>query len=260
MAVLPLSTFPELPSVSVTYRQPPSSVPSPATPSPPLLVVGSKEKEKLLGSFTTLRNKFRNMSRGVRSPQRILSPRGGGATLKTYLDGERGKEEKEEEEHGVMSPHKALSDSGGALEPQEVERGRARYPYSVGRSDSFGRGEMQPAYPRHSIKRSGSSDTISSQSTLVPRPSLLDSDDPPLGIADLIRSSRPTLTRSRVQAHDKYRQHGYQGYHQEGGKGGNEEEEEGKEDDRRTIEGELRADSFVPLVPYILGSRPSHVE
>ena len=244
MAALPPSTFPELPSVSVTYRQPPSPVPSPATPSPPLFVVGSKEKEKLLGSFTTLRNKFRNISqitRGVRSPQRILSPRGGGPTLKTYLNGERGKGEKEEEDHGDVSPHKGLSDSEGTLETQEVNRGRVRYPSSVGRSDSFGQGEIQPAYPRHSMKRSGSSDTISSQSTLVPPPSLLDSSmDHPLGIADLIRSSRPTLTHSRVQAHDKYRQHRYQGYSQERGKGGSEEEEEGKDDDRRTIEGELR--------------------
>ena len=229
--------------MSVTYRQPPS--PSPAVPSSPLFVVGSKEKEKLLGSFTTLRNKFRNISqktRGVRSPQRILSPRGG-ATLKTYPDNERGKGDKEEEEYrGNVSPHKALSDLEGALEPHEAGRGRVRYSSSVGRSDSFGQGEVPPAYPHPNMKRSGSSDTISSQSTLVQRPSLLDSEDHPLGIADLIRSSRPTLTLSRIQAHDKYRQRGYQGYRKEGRKGVSEEEEEGKDDDRTTIEGELRPD------------------
>ena len=210
-------------------------------------MVGSKEKEKLLGSFTILRNKFRNISqktRGVRSPQRILSPRGG-ATLKTYVNDDRGngdkEEEGEEEEERNVSPHKSPSDSEG-VEPQVAGHGRVR----MGRSDSFGRGEVGSAYQRPSMKRSGSSDTISSQSTLVPRTSLLDSEDHPLGIADLIRPSRPTLTQSRVQAHDKYRQHRYERYCQEGRKG-NEEEEEGKDDDR-TIGGELRIGSSVSMV------------
>ena len=220
-----LSPFPELPSVSVIYRPPPCPSSSPiASSSPPQPIVGSKEKEKLLGSFTILRNKFRNISQKTRS--RMESPRSG-PTLRTYIEpetsGGEGKEVGEEE-----SERKTSTDSEA---PAPFGVGR----YSSGRSDSFGRG-LRPGY-RQGMRRSGSDDTMSSQSTLVPHSSLLHSEDHPLGIADLIHTSRPTLTQSRVRAHDKYRLHSYQPFRAEVGKGGKEREEE-KEDDQRTIEGQ----------------------
>jgi hypothetical protein len=222
------SPFPELPSVSVIYRPPPCPSSSPiASSSPPQPIVGSKEKEKLLGSFTILRNKFRNISQKTRS--RMESPRSG-PTLRTYIEpetsGGEGKEVGEEE-----SERKTSTDSEGHTAPAPFGVGR----YSSGRSDSFGRG-LRPGY-RQGMRRSGSDDTMSSQSTLVPHSSLLHSEDHPLGIADLIHTSRPTLTQSRVRAHDKYRLHSYQAFRAEVGKGGKEREEE-KEDDQRTIEGQ----------------------
>lgn len=224
------SPVPELPSVSVTYRQPPCSVPSPTSSSPPHPVVGSKEKEKLLGSFTILRNKFRNISQKTRG--RLESPRSG-PTLKTYVGPDMGGGEGKEE--GVDTRHHKLSaDSEGSTDVAPAAFGAGRY--SSGRSDSFGRG-MRPGY-RPGMRRSGSDDTMSSQSTLVPHSSLLQSEDLPLGIADLIHTSRPTLTQSRVRAHDKYRQHSYQSFRAEVGKRGKEREEE-KEDDQRTIEGQF---------------------
>ena len=252
------SPVPELPSVAVTCRQSPSSS---ANATPPQPIVGSREKERLLGSFTTLRNKFRNISQktrsrldGSRSPQRGLSPRGG-ATLRTFLDEEGGRGE-----GGASSPRKASTDSEGTSEPPTPGGGYAGARYSSsGRSDSFGRG-VRPAYHRHGMKRSESNDTLNSQSTqstIVPRPSLLESDDHPQGIADLIRGpSRPTLTQSRIWAHDKsasparHRHHGYRGYGRQGEKDGKEgdraeeeeEEEEDEEeggDDRQNNEGAL---------------------
>ena len=85
--------------------------------------------------------------------------------------------------------------------------------------------------------------SLSSQSTLVPPSSLLASEDHPLDIMGLINAqSRPTLTKSRVLAHDKFRQQGqgYQSYRSSGRKERKAEEDReggGKDDDQRTIEG-----------------------
>ena len=222
--------------MSVIYRQPPSSAHSPASSSPPSLSVGSREKEKLLGSFTILRNKFRNISQKTRGRlEGVVSPRSG-PSLRTYIDtapesegvsGEGG-DDGEEEERG-----------GGKTDPGAGPLSIGVPRYSAGRSDSIGRG-VRPGY-RVGLRRSGSDDTMSSQSTLVPPSSfLLQSEDHPLGIADLIHTSQPTLTLSRIQAHDKYRSHSYRGFRGEGGKREKEmEERESREDDdQRTIEGE----------------------
>ena len=212
-------------------------------------MVGSKEKEKLLGSFTTLRDKFRNFSQKTRGRlEGNRSPRGG-PTLKIYTDEEGGRGDKEE-----VSDYPRKGSSEGVPDPVTPGAGHSRGHYSSGRSDSFGRG-VRPTYPRHSMKRSESDDTISSQSTLVPRTSLLDSDDHP--IADILRATmQPMLTQSQVWAHDKSassRHRQYRGYRSERRKAGKEgdrgeeEEEEGKEDDRRTIEGgELNSHSVWP--------------
>ena len=221
----PISPFPELPSVSVTYRQPPCPSPSPvSSSSPPHPTIGSKEKEKLLGSFTILRNKFRNISQKTRA--RVESPRSG-PSLRTYIEPDVGRGEGKEEEREQKM---ATNTEGHAEAPPVPSFGRYS---SSGRSDSFGRG-VRPGY--RGMRRSGSDDTMSSQSTLVPHSSLLHSEDPPLGIADLIHTSRPTLTQSRVRAHERSRQHSYQAFRTEVGKRGRGREEE-KEEDQRTIEG-----------------------
>ena len=146
--------------------------------------------------------------------------------MRTYVDIE-GSGEKEEEDERRQS--KTSSDS------EALFSAPGRYPLS-GRSDSIGRG-VKPSYHHHGgVRRSGSDETISSQSTLVPHTSLLESDNNPLGIADLIHA-QPTLTQSRIRAHDKYRHQGYRGYRRKENKVGD-EEEEGKDDDRTTLQGE----------------------
>lgn len=242
--------------MAVTYCQPPAPSPASTGTSPPSHpIVGSKEKEKdkLLGSLTTIRKKLRNMSHKTRgksegnhtaletAPQRVSSPRAV-PTLQLYTKEEDGdRREKEERE----SSRKTSSESEEVSESMGARYGGGQYP--SGRSDSFGRG-VRPSFSRHGMKRSESNDTLSSQSTLVPRTSLLD-DDHPMGIADLIRApSHPTLTQSRIWAHDKSalsRHRGYQNRRKGGKEREREEEEEegdgegeGKDDDRRTIEGE----------------------
>lgn len=265
----PCSSGPELPTISVTYRQPCSS-----TEPLPQPVVGSREKERLISSsMQTLRNKFRTFSQKSRgrvnnscSPQRLShSPRH--ASLKTYVDesgGAEGEEEEEEEQgkgegrHSNASSRKPSTDSESIPEAAPHSAGYSSVRYGSGRSDSFGRG-VRPFYHRHppGLKRSESNDTLSSQSTLVPRTSFLESEDHPLGIADLIHDShRPTLTQSRVWAHEnsasRHRQQVYHHYNREGQKArkdgrverreeGEEEEGEGegeaKDEDRTTIQG-----------------------
>lgn len=204
-----------------------------------MVVVGSKEKEKLLGSFTTLRNKFRNISQKTRGRleggggggSRNISPRNndGVATLRTYVDLQN--ESDSTERPGGMEEESCKVSSAG----DDIASG-GRY-QSGNRSDSFGRG-IRPTYSRHGMKRSGSDDTISSQSTLVTRTSLLDSYDHPLGIADLINApSRPTLTQSRVMAHDKYRQQPY--YHHQRHSNKDQSKDNKDDDDQRTIEGKI---------------------
>ena len=222
-----------------------------------------------------LRKKFRSLSQKSRARWSVSLPRQPSPqqpSLKAYVDeGTREREEREEEEEeveeerevrgrGVQSSASSKPSSGGP----DVHAWHGTSRYSLGRADSFGRG-VRPSYPRHStaLKRSESSDTLSSQSTLVPRPSFLESEDHPLGIADLIHESRPpqlTLTQSRVWAHEKrashHRQfHHYHRHREKEGKGSRmegegeeeeeveeegeeeEEEEEGREEDGKTIEG-----------------------
>ena len=252
----PRSSGPELPTISVTYRQPPSSADS--LPQP---VVGSKEKERLLSSsMQTLRNKFRTFSQKSRSrvnnscsPQQLsYSPRR--ASMKAYMDEGGGVEGEEEEEEGKeggkrsnASSRKPSTDSESIPEAAPHSAGYSSARYSSGRSDSFGRG-VRPFYHRHGpgLKRSESNDTLSSQSTLVPRPSFLESEDHPLGIADLIHDShRPTLTQSRVWAHEnsasRHRQQAYHHYNQEGQKSRKDGRAEGREEEGEEGEGEGEA-------------------
>lgn len=65
-----------------------------------------------------------------------------------------------------------------------------------GRSDSFGR-NMRPGYP---LRRHNSNESVSSQSTLVPRVPFYEAED--IGIVDMIRpeAERGGLTMSRINA------------------------------------------------------------
>ena len=79
-----------------------------------------------------------------------------------------------------------------------------------GRSDSFGR-NMRPGYP---LRRHNSNESVSSQSTIVPRVSFYEAEDT-YGIVDMIRpeTERGGLTQSRINAlqRSEDRKHRYGG-------------------------------------------------
>ena len=126
------------------------------------------------------------------------------------------------------------SDSGGL--PVDINggphvgsssSGAVRYS-SNGRSDSLTRG-LKPSYSSSSggsaggypLRRYGSSESMSSQSTLVNRTGYEVEDDPQQSIADLIGMGRPGLTRSQINAHTRSEARKMRhGYHLGGGGGG----------------------------------------
>ena len=77
-----------------------------------------------------------------------------------------------------------------------------------GRNDSLER-RMRPSYhhrmyERTNLRRTGSSETVSSQSTLV-QPRDYEMDDPSMAITDFLHSNvgRQSLTESRIQAQER---------------------------------------------------------
>ena len=88
-----------------------------------------------------------------------------------------------------------------------------------GRSDSLTRG-MKPSYGGYQLRRHGSSESMSSQSTLVNRTGYVAEDDTQQSIIDLIGMGHSGLTRSQINAHMKSearkQRHNYHG----GGGGG----------------------------------------
>ena len=99
------------------------------------------------------------------------------------------------------------SDNTGDLGSGFIARGSVSHHHSsssrhYGRGDSFGR-NMRPSYGM--LKRSGSSDTFSSQSTLVQRPSFY--EDPSIGLMDYISDKiggQNSLTQDRIRAHTRF--------------------------------------------------------
>ena len=95
--------------------------------------------------------------------------------------------------------------------------------YSSGKSDSLTRG-MKPNYGGYQLRRHGSSESMSSQSTLVNRSGYDAEDDPQQSITDLIGMGRSGLTRSQINAHmkseAKKHRHRYHGERGGGGGGG----------------------------------------
>ena len=115
-------------------------------------------------------------------------------------------------------PSDGLGDMNGAHVTSGMVRG-----YSSGRSDSFSRG-MRPTYGGYQLRRHGSSESMSSQSTLVNRTGYDAEDDPQQSITDLIGMGQSGLTRSRINAHmrseARKHRHSYHGGRGVGGVGG----------------------------------------
>ena len=91
-------------------------------------------------------------------------------------------------------------DTNGGPHIGSSSSGAVRYS-SSGRSDSLTRG-MKPTYGSgYPLRRYGSSESMSSQSTLVNRTGYEVEDDPQQSITDLIGTGRSGLTRSQINAH-----------------------------------------------------------
>ena len=187
------SSLPELPSIVVTYRQPTSQY-------SPNLSTSHKSKE-WLRPLNRTSMKLRTLIHRGQSPKHAThSPKH--PSFQSFIDApvsEEGKEEDEEEESQEKDHVHHLSkrtSSDGA-------HGGSQHAY--GRSDSFGR-NVKPSYHLYgsNLRRSGSGDTFSSQSTLVPK-LLYDADDSSLGITDYLQLDygRKGLTPAKILAHTK---------------------------------------------------------
>ena len=205
----------------VTYRQPSSSY-------SPNLSARHKNKDKdkdkeWLRPLNRTSLKLRTFIHRGQSPKHLSrSPRN--PSFQSFIDVPVSEEGREDRKAGEAEEQGA----GEEEEPQEKERSRppSRRVSSdsenvggggvmmsshgsgsslrgYGRSDSFGR-NMKPGYHLYSsnLKRSGSSDTFSSQSTLVPRHSLYEPDD---SITDLLQLDygQKGLTPAKILAHTK---------------------------------------------------------
>lgn len=111
------------------------------------------------------------------------------------------------------------TDINGGSHIGSSSSGAVRYS-SSGRSDSLTRG-MKPAYGSgYPLRRYGSSESMSSQSTLVNRTGYEVEDDPQQSITDLIGMGRSGLTRSQINAHMRSEARKMRhGYHTGGGGG-----------------------------------------
>ena len=121
-------------------------------------------------------------------------------------------------------PHTGAGGSGGTSSSGGVH---TRYSSSSGRGDSLTRG-LKPSYGGgggtgggYPLRRYGSSESMSSQSTLVNRTGYEVEDDTQQSITDLIGMGRSGLTRSQINAHMRSEARKVRhGYHLGSGGGG----------------------------------------
>ena len=194
------SSLPELPSIVVTYRQPTSHY-------SPNLSTSHKSKE-WLRPLNRTSMKLRTLIHRGQSPKHAThSPKQ--PSFQSFIDApvsEEGKEDEEEEPQEKDHVHhlsKRTSSDGENVGGGSHGHGGPQQTY--GRSDSFGR-NVKPSYHLYgsNLRRSGSGDTFSSQSTLVPK-LLYDADDSSLGITDYLQLDygRKGLTPAKILAHTK---------------------------------------------------------
>ena len=182
----------------MTYRQPTSSY-------SPNLSASHKDKDKFLSlnrtavKIKTLIRQAHGHASMSRSPV-ARSPKQ--PSFQSYVDI---KESKTDEEDGILdrseelSRRKASSGSDGSGSSLNTLR-------EYSRTDSFTR-NMRPSYhyplQGSNLRRTGSSETVSSQSTLVQKPSFYETDDSSMGITDFLlpsESHHGGLTQSRIRA------------------------------------------------------------
>ena len=192
------SSSPELASIAVTYRQPTSNY-------SPNLSSSHKNKE-WLRPLNRTSMKLRTLIHRGQSPKHAThSPKH--PSFQSFIDtpvSEEGQEEDEEEEKDhAHTLSKRTSSEGESVGGGSHGHGGSQQTY--GRSDSFGR-NVKPSYHLYgsNLRRSGSGDTFSSQSTLVPK-LLYDPDDSSLGITDYLQLDygRKGLTPAKILAHTK---------------------------------------------------------
>ncbi|XP_064399023.1 uncharacterized protein LOC135345540 isoform X2 [Halichondria panicea] len=225
---------PELPHIAVTYRQGVESAP-PTAPSP------NKKLHTINRAFMSL---LRKSSHSKSHDLISRSPKP--ASFHSYVDKDedtkragRGSPFEKGPTHSNTdkpTPPSSRNTSSGDSDALEVSTSSTapQLPhvptYTTTRSDSLSRSTTSrppgPTYHlHHPLRRRGSNESMSSQSTLVRREEPYDDLDPSYGIMDMIGSElgRGQLTESRINAHMQLeaRKHGG-GYHRRG-----EEYEEG---------------------------------
>lgn len=182
--VLPYSSPPELPSIAVTYRQPTNH----CTPS---LSSSHREKDKF-PSMNRAADKIKTLIRHVPMAKSPKQP-----SFQSYV------ELKEDKREGGAS-RRVSSDSDTANEMSSTTGGSHRPGGGLreyGGSSTQQRGTRPNYHYGYGLRRSGSTETVSSQSTLVPRTSVYETDESSVGILDLLPSEirQQSLTQSNIR-------------------------------------------------------------
>lgn len=217
--MIPFSAPPELPSIAVTYRQATSE----EEEDSPNLSSSHKDKERFptlnrtAGRLKTLfrqashshshSNSHSNSHSHSHSPNHMATSPARQPSFKSYLEQsrkfseEKDEEEEEKDSSGGETSRRVSSDSDSMGEMGESMSLHGPKGYGVGKSDSFGR-PVRPMY-YGALRRSGSNETVSSQSTLV-APKAYDLDDSTMDLVDLITPRHQSiLTQSRILQHTK---------------------------------------------------------
>ena len=209
------STPTELPSIAVTYRQPSSAY-------SPNLSSSHKDKSKFL-SLDKAGDRLRTIFRPSQSPghsNHHHSPRRH-PSFQSYVSLSKdpksssshaaAAEDEEEKLSSGGSSRRVSSDSDSTGEGPVITVSNAGSGKGYSRNDSLER-RMRPSYHHHhhriyertNLRRTGSSETVSSQSTLV-QPRDFELDDSSMAITDFIQLGlgQQSLTESRVHAQER---------------------------------------------------------
>ena len=207
------STSAELPSIAVTYRQPSSAY-------SPNLSSSHKDKSKFLSLDKTadrLRTIFRPSQSPSHSNHHHNSPRRTSASFQSYVKDLKSSHPADDEEEKLSSgssSRRVSSDSDSTGEGAVISTsGAGGSVKGYSRTDSLERRTRlsyhhhhhhHRSYERTNLRRTGSSETVSSQSTLV-QPRDCEIDDSSMAITDILQSGigRQSLTESRVHAQER---------------------------------------------------------
>ncbi len=159
----------------------------------PNLSSSHKDKDKFL-SMNRAADKIKTLIRHVPLARSLKQP-----SFQSYVDFKR------EDRGGTSRRVSSDSDTANELSSSSVgSHGSVSSLREFGGSGSLHRGmrhNYHYGYGGTGLRRTGSSETVSSQSTLVPRASVYETDESSVGITDLLPSEirQQSLTQSRIR-------------------------------------------------------------